>query len=46
MSDDNRERSSKDTVKVTLIVVVGLIILACVLGFTAMSVAFFLNPPW
>ena len=46
MSDDTRERSSKDTVQVTLIVVAGLIILACFLGFTAISVAFFLNPPW
>ncbi len=46
MSENNRERSSKNTVAVALIVVVGIITLACVLGFTGISVAFLLNAPW
>ena len=46
MSENNRERSSKNTVMVTLIVVVGIIILTCILAFAAVSVAFFLNAPW
>ena len=46
MSENNREGSSKNTVMVTLIVVVGIIILTCVLAFTAVSVAFVLNAPW
>ena len=46
MSENNQERSSKDSVTITLIVVVGIIILACIAAFTAISVAFFLNPPW
>ncbi len=46
MSENGQEGSRKDIVKVTLIIVVGIIILACVLGFSAISVAFFLNPPW
>ena len=46
MSENNQEDASKDSVKITLIVVVGIIILACIFAFTAISVAFFLNPPW
>lgn len=46
MSESNEERSSNNTVKVTLIVVVGLIILTCILAFTGISVAFLLNAPW
>jgi len=46
MSESNQERSSKNTVAVALIVVVGIITLACVLGFTGISVAFLLNAPW
>jgi hypothetical protein len=46
MSENNQERSSRDSVTVTLIVVVGIIILACIVAFAAISVAFFLNAPW
>lgn len=46
MSENNCECSSKDTVRVAWIVVGGIITLACVLGFTAISVAFVLNAPW
>ncbi len=46
MSESNCECSSKDTVRVAWIVVGGIITLACVLGFTAISVAFVLNAPW
>ncbi len=46
MSESNQERSSKNTVAVALIVVVGIITLACVLGITGISVAFLLNAPW
>ncbi len=46
MSGNNREGSNKDSVKVTLIIVVGIIILTCILAFTAVSVAFVLNAPW
>ena len=46
MSENNRERSSKDTVTIALIVVVGIIILACIVAFSAISIAFFVNAPW
>lgn len=46
MSENNRERSTKDSVTVTLIIVVGIIILTCIIAFTAISVAFLLNAPW
>ena len=46
MSENKREGSSNNTVKVTLIVVAGLIILTCIIAFTGVSVAFFLNAPW
>jgi hypothetical protein len=46
MSENNGERSKKDSVTVTLIVVVGIIILACIVAATAVSVAFVLNAPW
>ena len=46
MSENNGERSSKNTVTVTLIVVVGIIILTCILAFTGIAVAFVLNAPW
>jgi hypothetical protein len=46
MSESNRGGSSRNTVMVTLIVVVGIIILTCILAFTAVSVAFVLNAPW
>lgn len=46
MSENTREGSSNNAVKVTLIVVVGLIILTCILAFTGVSVAFLLNAPW
>ena len=46
MSENNREGSSTNMVMVTLIVVVGIIILACIVAFTALSIAFVLNAPW
>ena len=46
MSENKQERSSRDRVAITLIVVVGIIILTCIVAFTAISVAFFLNAPW
>jgi len=46
MSESNRERFGNNTVVVTLIVVVGILILACILGFTGISVAALLNMPW
>jgi hypothetical protein len=46
MSESNQERSSNNTVMVTLIVVVGIIILTCILAVTGISIAFFVNAPW
>jgi ABC-type glycerol-3-phosphate transport system permease component len=46
MSENNGGRPKKDSVTVTLIIVVGIIILACIVAFTAVSVAFLLNAPW
>jgi hypothetical protein len=46
MSENNGERSSKNTVTITLIIVVGVIIFTCILAFTAVSVAALLNMPW
>lgn len=46
MSENNQERPIRDNVKITLIVVVGIIILTCILAFTGISIAFLLNVPW
>ena len=46
MSENNREHSNRNSVTVTLIVVIGIIILTCIVAFTAISVAFLLNAPW
>ena len=42
----SESKPSRDSVKVTLIIVVGIVILTCILAFTAVSVAFVLNAPW
>ena len=46
MSENDRKRSGRDSVTVTLIIVAGIIILTCIIAFTAVSVAFVLNAPW
>ena len=46
MSENNREGSGKNTTMVTLIIVAGIIILTCIVAFTALSIAFVLNAPW
>jgi hypothetical protein len=46
MSENDRKRSGRDRVTVTLIIVAGIIILTCIIAFSAVSVAFVLNAPW
>jgi hypothetical protein len=46
MSENDRKRPSRDRVTVTLIIVAGIILLTCIVAFTAVSVAFVLNAPW
>jgi hypothetical protein len=46
MSENNQERTSSNTVMVTLIVVIGIIILTCIIAFTGISIAFLVNAPW
>lgn len=46
MSENNQERTSNNTVMVTLIVVIGIIILTCIVAFTGISIAFLINAPW
>lgn len=40
------ERSSRNPVAVTAIIVVGIIVLACILAATVVSVMFLMNAPW
>ncbi len=46
MSETNVGRSGSNAVTITVIIVAGAIILACILSFTGITMAFFLNPPW
>jgi hypothetical protein len=46
MSENDVERSGRDNVRITLIIVIGIIILVCILAFTVVAVAFLLNAPW
>jgi preprotein translocase subunit SecE len=45
MSETN-EGTRRDTVKITAIIVLGVIVFACIFAFAAISIAFFANPPW
>lgn len=40
------QRSSRNPVAVTAIVVVGVIVLACILAATVISIMFLMNAPW
>jgi hypothetical protein len=46
MSEELPERSSKNSVAVTAIVVGGIILLTCILAITVITVVFFINAPW
>jgi hypothetical protein len=46
MSENVPQRSTTDRVKITIIIVAGVIIFACIVGFVVITTAFFLNPPW
>lgn len=46
MSEEMPERSSKNPVAVTAIVVAGIIVLSCILAVTVITVAFLVNAPW
>lgn len=46
MSEEMPERSSKNPVAVTAIVVAGIIVLTCILAVTVVSVVFLINAPW
>lgn len=35
-----------DKVRMTALIVSGIVILACIVGFVAISIAFFANAPW
>lgn len=35
-----------DKVRMTALIVGGIVVLACILGFVAISIAFFANAPW
>lgn len=46
MSEEMPERSSRNPVAVTAIVVVGIIVLTCIVAATIITVVFFANAPW
>jgi hypothetical protein len=46
MSEERPERSFKNPVAVTAIVVAGIVVLACILAVTVITVAFLANAPW
>jgi hypothetical protein len=46
VSEERPERSPKNPVAVTAIVVIGAIVLACILALTVISVVFLINAPW
>jgi len=46
MSENVPERPSTDKVKIAIIIVVGIILLACILASAGIAIAFFLRPPW
>jgi len=46
MSENVPKRSTTARVKITAIIVAGVIIFACVAGCVVITTAFFLNPPW
>ena len=46
MSENVPERPSTDKVKIAVIIVVGIILLACILASAGIAIAFCLNAPW
>ena len=46
MSEEAPERSPRNPVAVTAIVVAGIIVLACILAVTVIAVMFLANAPW
>jgi hypothetical protein len=46
MTEEVPQRAGTNTVAITAIIVAGIIILACIVGFVLISAAFFLNAPW
>jgi hypothetical protein len=46
MSEDRPSASGNDKVWMTIIIVAGIIALACIIAVTAMSLAFITNAPW
>jgi len=43
---ENRQVSRTNTMIITLIIVAGVVALACIAAFTAIALGFFSNPPW
>jgi hypothetical protein len=46
MNENDVEGPRRDTALTTAIIVFGVIVLACVLAFTVITVVFFINAPW
>jgi hypothetical protein len=46
MSENDVEGPRRDTVGTTAIIVFGVIVLACILAFTIISIVFLINAPW
>jgi len=45
-SETNVEGSRTNAVTIAVIIVAGVIVLACIAAFAGVTIAFFLNPPW
>ncbi|NIO72694.1 MAG: hypothetical protein GTN71_27660 [Anaerolineae bacterium] len=46
MSEINSDGSTTNKVAIAAIIVVGLVLLACIVACSAISIAFILNAPW
>jgi hypothetical protein len=46
MTEEIPERSSRNPVAVTVIVMIGIVVLACIAAATVITVAFLMNAPW
>jgi len=45
-SETSVERPRRNGVAIAAIIVIGIVLLACILAFTAIAIAFISNAPW
>lgn len=46
MSEANVEGPRMDRVAIVAIIVIGIVVLACIVAFAGIAIAFFINAPW